>query len=86
MERAVQNRAELQVYFFEGARDKGKVVSFETAGQENLRREALLKKMRGFKSCDHFRRAMEAGLKNLRRKVRYDSSSQYSREARLWSR
>ncbi|CAE7716536.1 unnamed protein product [Symbiodinium necroappetens] len=80
VERAVQHRAELQVYFFEGARDKGKVVSFETAGQENLRREALLKKMRDFKSCDHFRRAMEAGLKNLRRKVRYDSSSQYSRE------
>ncbi|CAE7751958.1 unnamed protein product [Symbiodinium sp. CCMP2456] len=80
VEKAVQHRAELQVYFFEGARDKGKVASFETAGQENLRREALLKKMRDFKSCDHFRRAKEAGLKNLGRKTRYDSSSQYSRE------
>ncbi|CAE7816196.1 unnamed protein product [Symbiodinium sp. CCMP2592] len=80
VETAVQRRAELQVYFFEGALGKGKVASFETAGQENLQREALLKKMSDFKKCDHFRRAKEAGLKNLRRKTRYDSSSQYSRE------
>ncbi|CAE7759993.1 unnamed protein product [Symbiodinium necroappetens] len=80
VEAAVKHRAELQVYFFAGACGKGKVGSFETAGQENLRREALLKKMRDFEDTDSFRDAEEAGLNKLSRLERYDSSSQYSRE------
>ena len=39
IEKAVKKRAELQVYFFDKMKGKGKVESFATAGKEHLRRE-----------------------------------------------
>ncbi|CAE7694071.1 unnamed protein product, partial [Symbiodinium microadriaticum] len=79
VESAVRYGAELHVYFFEGARGKGKVASFDSAGSEYLRREALWKE---FQDSETLKDAKAAGLENLCDKKRYDSSSQYSREER----
>ncbi|CAE7495782.1 unnamed protein product [Symbiodinium sp. CCMP2592] len=77
VERAVRYGAELHVYFFEGARGKGKVASFVSAGAEYLKREALWEE---FQNSETLKDAKAAGLENLCDKKRYDSSSQYSRE------
>ncbi|CAE7549991.1 unnamed protein product [Symbiodinium necroappetens] len=79
VESAVRYGAELHVYFFEGARGKGKVASFASAGSEYLKREALWKE---FQDSETLKDAKAAGLENLCDKKRYDSSSKYSREER----
>ena len=59
---------------------KGKVRSFATAGQENLRREELNRRRSDFEKSDQFQEAVNAGLDGLSKKPRGDSSSPYSRE------
>jgi len=74
-------KAELQVYFFQKMKGKGKVESFETAGKENLRREAILaKKKKEFKKSEIFKSAVDEGLGSLSKFRCEDGSSQYSRE------
>ena len=46
--------AVLHVYFFERSCGKGKVASFETAGAENLRREALLDNKKAARQSQSF--------------------------------
>ncbi|CAE6953478.1 unnamed protein product [Symbiodinium sp. KB8] len=80
VEKAVQVGAELHVYFFQQACGQGKVESFDTAGRENLRREAIFARMSEFEESEEYRYAKEAGIKKLCKKKRHDSSSQHSRE------
>ena len=80
VEKAVQVGAELHVYFFQHACGQGKVESFDTAGRENLRREAINARMNEFEDSEEYRCASEAGIDNLCRQKRHDSSSQRSRE------
>ncbi|CAE7561004.1 unnamed protein product [Symbiodinium sp. CCMP2592] len=80
VEKAVQCGAELHVYFFQQACGQGKVENFDTAGQENLRREAIFARMNEFEESEEYRCANNAGIENLCKNKRYDSSSQHSRE------
>ena len=80
VEKAVQFGAELHVYFFRQACGQGKVENFDTAGHENLRREAIIARMHEFEESEEYRCANEAGIENLCRNRRHDSSSQHSRE------
>ena len=80
VERAVQCGAELHVYFFQQACGQGKVDNFDTAGHENLRREAIFARMSEFEESEEYRCTNSAGIKNLCKKKRHDSSSQRSRE------
>ncbi|CAJ1398938.1 unnamed protein product [Effrenium voratum] len=80
VEKAVHAGADLHVYFFEQACGKGKVLNFDSAGQENLRREAINKRMSSFEASEEFQCSQEAGIDHLCSKKRYDSSSQHSRE------
>ena len=77
IEEAVEKGAELQVYFFDKMKGKGKVENFATVGAENLRRERIKGE---FKQSQEFKSAVSAGLKALSREKRGDGSSQYSRE------
>ncbi|CAE7828972.1 unnamed protein product [Symbiodinium sp. CCMP2592] len=82
IEAAVESGAELEVYYFQGQVGKGKVKSFDTAGDDNLQREELNKKQKDFEQSPEFEQALDAGLSNLSKEQRGDGSSQYSREAR----
>ena len=82
VEKAVQCGAELHVYFFQQARGQGKVENFDTAGRENLRREAIIARMSKFEESEEYRCANNAGIENLCKHRRHDSSSQHSREKR----
>ena len=80
IEEAVKKGAELEVYFFEKMKGKGKVEIFATAGAEHLRREQLFRRKGQFKESLEFYCAVITGLKELSKKKRGDGSSQYSRE------
>ncbi|CAE7828780.1 unnamed protein product [Symbiodinium sp. CCMP2592] len=82
IETAVESGAELEVYYLPNRVGKGKVKSFDTAGDENLQREELNSRQKGFEQSPEFKQALDAGLGNLSREPRGDGSSQYSREAR----
>ena len=79
IETAVEQEAQLEVYFFAGMCGKGKAEHFRTVGSQNFKRETILKKRDYFMKSPEFR-AVEQYLKRLRRDRRADSSSQYSRE------
>ena len=68
------------VYYFNGRRGRGKVEDFTTAGDENLRREAIERCKEVFLESEAFRNAFAAGLKHLPKEKGPDSSSPYSRE------
>ena len=76
----VQQKTELKVYFFEGKKNQGKVQMFATAGKEHKDREAIYRKKEDFEESMEFQDAVKAGLKNLSKFKRGDSSSEYSRE------
>ena len=59
---------------------RGKVRSFTTAGEENLRREAIFKRKSQFKRFESILEALEAGLEKLSTEKGPDSSNPYSRE------
>ena len=80
VEKAVQVGAELHVYFFQHACGQGKVENFDTAGRENLRREAIIARINEFEESEEYRCADNAGIDNLCKNRRHDSSSQHSRE------
>ena len=80
IERAHEEGAEMQVYFFKGMKGRGKVVDFSTAGKEHLRREAIQAKKRDFFQSQAFSNACDEGIEGLSKDPRGDSSSQYSRE------
>ncbi|CAE7477371.1 unnamed protein product [Symbiodinium sp. CCMP2456] len=82
IETAVESGAELEVYFFQNHVGKGKVVSFDTAGDDNLHKEKVNRKQKDFEESPEFKQALDAGLGNLSKEPRGDGSSQYSREAR----
>ena len=82
IETAVESGAELEVYYLPNRVGKGKVKSFDTAGDENLQREELNSRQKGFEKSPEFKQALDAGLGNLSKEPRGDGSSQYSREAR----
>ena len=82
IETAVESGAELEVYYFQNHVGKGKVESFDRAGDDNLRREKVNKKQTNFEKSPEFKQAQDAGLGNLSKEPRGDGSSQYSREAR----
>ena len=83
IENAVEYGAELNVFFFDKKKGQGKVQSFATAGQENLRREAIWQRKAEFKESLEFQNAKAAGLGKLSTCKCFDSSSQYTRE---WQR
>ena len=83
IEKAVEYGAEINVFFFEKKKGQGKVQSFATAGQENLRREAISQRKAEFEESVEFQNAKAAGLGKLSKCKRLDSSSQYTRE---WQR
>lgn len=80
IERAHEEGAEMEVYFFKGMKGKGKVRGFSTAGEEHLRREAIQDKRRDFMQSLPFCVACNEGIHVLSKEPREDSSSQYSRE------
>jgi len=80
IEKAVKRGAELQVYFFEKKNGQGKVQSFETAGKEHMRREAINSRKKKFEYSVVFNNAKDAGLQELSKDKVADGSSQYSRE------
>ena len=80
IEEAVKQGAELEVYFFEKKKGQGKVQSFETAGQEHMRREAINGRKKEFEDSVLFKNAKDAGLRELSKDKVPDGSSQYSRE------
>ncbi|CAE7694467.1 ascc3 [Symbiodinium sp. KB8] len=82
IETAVKSGAELEVYYFQNHVGKGKVETFDTAGNDNLHREKVNKKQSDFEESPEFQQALDAGLLNLSKEPRGDGSSQYSREAR----
>ncbi|CAE7575864.1 unnamed protein product [Symbiodinium sp. CCMP2456] len=82
IETAVESGAELEVYFFQNHVGKGKVESFDTAGDDNLNREKVNRKQNDYEESPEFKQALDAGLGNLSTEPRGDGSSQYSREAR----
>ena len=83
IEKAVEYGAELLVFFFEKKKGLGRVESFATAGQENLRREAIWQRKAEFEESVEFQNAKAAGLGKLSKGQCLDSSSQYTRE---WQR
>ncbi|CAE7609521.1 unnamed protein product [Symbiodinium natans] len=82
IETAVQSEAVLEVYYFVEHVGRGKVASFNAAGDENLKRETLNQKQKRFEQSPEFKQALDAGLGNLSKDLRGDSSSPYSREVR----
>ena len=72
----------MEVYFFKGMKRRGKVRDFSTAGNENLRREAIQEKQKDFLQSQAFSEACHQGIECLSKEPREDSSSQYSREER----
>jgi uncharacterized membrane protein len=82
IEKAHEEGAEMEVYFFKGMKRRGKVRDFSTAGNENLRREAIQEKQKDFLQSQAFSEACHQGIECLSKEPREDSSSQYSREVR----
>ena len=80
IEEAVKKGAELQVYFFDQMKGKGKVEDFSTAGAEHLRREQIFRRKGKFKESQEFKSAVTAGLEELSKQKCGNGSSQYSRE------
>ena len=80
IEEAVEKGAELQVYFFDKMKGKGKVEDFSTAGSEHLRREQIFRRKGEFKESQEFESAVTAGLEELSKQKCGDGSSRYSRE------
>ena len=80
IEEAVREGADLQVYYYEKMTGKGKVQSFATAGQEQLRREAIYCRENEFRESPEFLAAKIAGVEALSTERGPDSSSQYTRE------
>ena len=80
IESARREGAEMEVYFFKGMKGRGKVKDFSTAGEENLRREAIQVKIRHFLRSQAFSSAYDGGIEGLWQDPRGDSSSQFSRE------
>jgi len=80
IEEAVEKGAELQVYFFDKMKGKGKVEDFSTAGTEHVRRERIFHRKGDFKESQEFESAVSSGLEELSKKKCGDGSSQYSRE------
>ena len=80
IEEAVEKGAELQVYFFDKMKGKGKVENFTTAGTEHLRREQIWGRQKKFKQSQEFKSAVTAGLEELSKQKCGDGSSRYSRE------
>lgn len=83
IEEAVRQGAELNVFFFDKKLGQGRVQSFATAGQENLRRESIWRRKDEFESSVEYQNALTAGLQKLSKFKSGDSSSQYTRE---WQR
>ena len=83
IEEAVRQGAELNVFFFDKKLGQGRVQSFATAGQENLRRESIWRRKDEFESSADYQNALAAGLEKLSKCKSGDSSSQYTRE---WQR
>ena len=79
IEQAVEQGAELEVYFFAGMKGKGKVEHFLTAGKESLRHDAIQRKKKRFLQSREFL-AADKGIEWLWKQARSDGSSQYSRE------
>ena len=82
IEVAVASGAQLEVYFFQSQVGQGKVESFGSAGEDNLRREKINHKQKEFEESLQFQQALAAGVGNLSKEPRGDGSSQYSREVR----
>lgn len=80
VEKAVEEDAKLQVYYFSHKKGKGKAQSFTTVGAENLRREAIHQRQEDFKRSAEFEKAKHEGLDSLCKDTEGDSSSQYTRE------
>ena len=80
IEKAVRCGVELQVFFFENMKGRGKVQSFTTAGAEHCQRERIWQKEKEFKESVAYREAVAAGLDSLSKDAGEDSSSQHSRE------
>ena len=72
--------AKLLVYYPQGMVGKGKVLSWETLGEEYLRREDIRSRRQAFYESDKFKRAKQAGLDELSKEPGADGSSPYSRE------
>ena len=68
IEEAVEKGAELQVYFFEKMKGKGKVENFSTAGVEHVRREQIFRRKGEFKESQEFESAVSEGLEELSKK------------------
>ena len=82
IEKAHACGAQLEVYYFEKSVGAGKVKSFDTAGDEHLRRDEINSRRTAFQESDIFKAAVAAGLDKLSKGTGQDSSSQYSREYR----
>ena len=82
IEKAHACGAQLEVYYFEKSVGAGKVKSFDTAGDEHLRRDEINSRRTAFQESDVFKAAVAAGLDELSKGTGQDSSSQYSREYR----
>lgn len=89
IEKAHQEGAEMLVYYFHKKKGRGKVKSFETAGDEHLRRDAIRAKLGNedkesgeFFVSKSFEAAVSQGIKSLSKEKGADSSSQYSREVK----
>ena len=80
IEQAVSQECTLVVYYFNGMRGQGKVKDFTAAGEEHMRREAILRRKDAFLESDSFQNTLESGLKHLSKEQGPDSSSPYSRE------
>ena len=80
IEKAHACGAKLEVYYFEKSVGAGKVKSFDTAGDEHLRRDKINSRRTAFQQSDIFKAAVAAGLDKLSKGTGRDSSSQYSRE------
>ena len=79
IDQAVEQGAELEVYFFQGMCGQGKAEHFQTVGQEHLQREAIYHKKYAFLKSREFH-ALEPGIQRLSPDRRADASSQYDRE------
>ena len=71
IEEAVEKRAELQVYFFEKMKGKGKVENFSTAGAEafaqrtDFSQKRWIQRVPGIQKCHHCRVAMNCLWRNV---------------------
>ena len=89
IEKAHQVGAKMLVYYFHKKKGRGKVKSFETAGDEHLQRDAIRAKLGNedeesgeFFLSKSFEAAVAQGIRSLSKERGADSSSQYSREVK----